>query len=91
MVKRVEVFYAGRVQGVGFRYATHQLARGFEVQGSVRNMPDGRVELVLEGEEEELRDFLEEVDESDLAGFIKERDVTWLEARGDVSGFRILT
>src|SRR5689334_21011918 len=54
MRKRVEVFYTGRVQGVGFRYTTREIAKGFEVSGSVQNLEDGRVELEAEGEETEL-------------------------------------
>jgi acylphosphatase len=57
------VFYAGRVQGVGFRYRTERLARGFLVAGYVRNLPDGRVEVVAEGEEAEVRRFLSAVAE----------------------------
>ena len=52
------VFYAGSVQGVGFRYTTQQVARGFEVDGYVRNLPDGRVELAAEGHPAELDAFL---------------------------------
>lgn len=48
-VIRRHVCFSGRVQGVGFRYTTADLARGFEVTGFVRNLPDGRVELVAEG------------------------------------------
>ena len=44
-----EVYYQGRVQGVGFRYAVRSLARRFAVDGFVRNLSDGRVELVAEG------------------------------------------
>ena len=49
MRKRAHVFYSGRVQGVGFRYSTREVACGYEVTGRVRNLPDGRVELVAEG------------------------------------------
>jgi len=54
-VKRVTVHYTGRVQGVGFRYTTVNVAKRFAVAGYVQNLPDGRVLLVAEGEAEVLR------------------------------------
>ena len=53
-----EIHYSGRVQGVGFRYTTHRVAQGFRVVGFVKNLPDGRVQLVVEGESAELDAFL---------------------------------
>ena len=44
-----EVYYAGNVQGVGFRYTARCAAAGLDVTGFVRNLPDGRVHLVVEG------------------------------------------
>jgi acylphosphatase len=58
---RKRILYAGRVQGVGFRYTTQGIARGFPVAGYVRNLPDGRVELVAEGEGSEVSAFLARV------------------------------
>ncbi|MEX2188172.1 MAG: acylphosphatase [Pirellulales bacterium] len=55
------VHYAGRVQGVGFRYCARQTADGFAVSGFVRNLPDGRVHLVVEGESAVLEAFLAEL------------------------------
>jgi acylphosphatase len=55
------VYYSGRVQGVGFRFTSLHLARGFDVAGYVRNLPDGRVELVAEGDRAEIDAFLEAV------------------------------
>jgi acylphosphatase len=52
------VTYSGRVQGVGFRYTAQHLAAGFAVAGYVRNRPDGDVELVAEGEADEVKRFL---------------------------------
>jgi acylphosphatase len=55
---RRRVHFSGRVQGVGFRFTCHSLARGYEVAGHVRNLADGQVELVAEGEPIELDRFL---------------------------------
>jgi acylphosphatase len=55
---RRRVFFSGRVQGVGFRFRCQALANGFDVSGHVRNLPDGRVEVVAEGEPGEIDDFV---------------------------------
>jgi acylphosphatase len=67
----LQVFYEGRVQGVGFRYSVKQIAKGFDVTGFVRNLPDGRVEMQLNAEPDELRAFLEAIRESELGTLIK--------------------
>ncbi len=54
---------AGKVQGVGFRYVTKDLARSFEVVGSVKNLDDGDVEIILSAEAEEIDAFLRELTE----------------------------
>jgi acylphosphatase len=56
--ERRRVLFSGRVQGVGFRYTCLSLARGYDVAGTVRNLADGRVELVAEGEPAVLDDFV---------------------------------
>ncbi|MEP6955817.1 MAG: acylphosphatase [Chthoniobacterales bacterium] len=66
-----QVFYEGNVQGVGFRYSVKQVAKGFEVIGWVRNLPDGRVELQASGEPAELAAFLEAISRSELRAHIK--------------------
>lgn len=58
---RREVFFEGRVQGVGFRFRTQEIAERFAVQGFVENLDDGRVHLVVEGESEETQRFLDAV------------------------------
>ena len=68
-----KVFFSGRVQGVGFRYGTKQVAMGFDVTGLVRNLEDGRVELCVMGEMDEVQEFLREIrEESNLAHHILE-------------------
>lgn len=66
-----QVFYEGRVQGVGFRFTVKQLARGYEVVGWVRNLSDGRVELQCSGESAEVEAFLEAIIESQLKAHIR--------------------
>lgn len=88
--QRLQLFYSGRVQGVGFRYATKRLALGFEVTGFVRNLPDGRVELVIEGEHAELEAFRTAVPDSGLGHFIKNEEAHWCAARNEFRGFEIV-
>ena len=57
-MERRQVFYSGRVQGVGFRYTARQIADRFAVTGFVENLGDGRVQLVVEGETKEIDRFL---------------------------------
>ena len=87
---RLQVFYAGTVQGVGFRYSVKSLAGGFEVTGTVRNLPDGRVELVAEGSKDELSAFQQAIRESELGHFIRKEDVAWHAPVGDLRGFEIV-
>ena len=65
-----KIFYEGRVQGVGFRASVLGLARGYDITGGVKNLPDGRVEVVARGDEAELDDFLTAIRESHLAAHI---------------------
>jgi acylphosphatase len=84
------VLYSGHVQGVGFRYTAKATARGFDVTGTVCNLPDGRVELIAEGQRDELEAFRQGVREAGLEHFIRNEDVTWGEALGGFRGFEIV-
>lgn len=86
----MQVLYSGHVQGVGFRYTAKAVARGFELTGTVRNLPDGRVELVAEGVREELTAFRRAIREAGLEHFIRDEVITWGEARGEFRGFEIV-
>ncbi len=84
------VIYEGRVQGVGFRYTVKELARGFDVCGWVKNLPDGTVELQAMGEAGELEDFLREIAvESPLARHIRHQRVEIIAPLENCRGFRI--
>ena len=87
---RIEVWYSGSVQGVGFRYTVKSLVPGFEVTGTIRNLPDGRVELVLEGSKAELKAFQQAVRDSGLGRLIQREQASWSEASGEFCGFEIV-
>jgi len=88
--RRMQIFYSGRVQGVGFRYTVKNVACGFDLTGTVRNLPDGRVELVAEGDQGELEEFRRAVQDSEIGGFIRNEDVSWGAAAGGFHGFEIV-
>jgi len=87
----MQIFYSGRVQGVGFRYTARSVASGFEVTGTVRNLADGRVELMAEGGRDELEAFRQAVRASGLEHFIRNEDVSWEEAKNEFRGFEIVS
>lgn len=88
--QRMQVYYSGHVQGVGFRYTARRLAHEFEVTGIVRNLADRRVELVAEGERAELEAFRAAVLDSELSAFIRNEAVQWTEAKNEFRGFEIV-
>jgi len=68
------VCYSGRVQGVGFRATTAAMARQYAITGWVRNLSDGRVELLAEGKAAEVERFLQHVREY-WAGYIADEQI----------------
>lgn len=85
---RKAVYYQGHVQGVGFRYTAQAIAKRYEVNGFVRNLPDGRVELVAEGEKHELVAFLDDVRER-MVRYIRDERIDTQAATGEFIGFEI--
>ena len=69
VMQRKRIYYSGRVQGVGFRYITVRVARRYKVKGFVRNLSDGRVEVVVEGEQEPIGAFLSDLTD-EMGGYI---------------------
>ena len=68
---RAVLFFSGRVQGVGFRFTTNEIAKRFDVKGTVENCNDGRVKIVAEAETTEIDRFVEAIKTS-MAGKIKQ-------------------
>jgi acylphosphatase len=89
-MKTLRVHYEGRVQGVGFRYTVKNLAREYDVSGTVENLPDGRVELITSGEPDEVDAFLEGIRTSHLAGHISLESPQTIPHPESLRGFAIL-
>jgi len=85
---RQRIVFTGHVQGVGFRFTTVRLARGFEVAGTVRNLPDGRVEVVAEGPPAQIDAFVDAVREA-MSGYIRHVERQTESATGGFSGFDV--
>jgi acylphosphatase len=82
------VHYQGMVQGVGFRYTTRRIASRFDVTGYVKNLADGRVQLVAEGTPAELDRFLGAV-RHQMGPYIEDEEQTTGPATGEFPGFDI--
>ena len=83
----LQVFYEGRVQGVGFRFTVRHIAKGFDVTGWVRNLPDGSVELIAEGDTAEVDRFIEALGRQ-MADYITSASVQHESPQG-LTDFRI--
>ncbi|MCX5686720.1 MAG: acylphosphatase [Candidatus Omnitrophica bacterium] len=88
MVRRLHAYYDGSVQGVGFRYTVQRSAEALGLAGWARNLPDGRVEVILEGTKADIKKFLQKI-ESVFSQYIRDADVEWGEATGEFNGFDI--
>tara|TARA_Y100001960_G_scaffold169059_1_gene177507 strand:- start:1125 stop:1409 length:285 start_codon:yes stop_codon:yes gene_type:complete len=87
--QRLHQHFSGHVQGVGFRYQVRQLSLEFEVTGWVKNLPDGRVEMIAEGSRDELEAFQAAIPDAGLRRFIRETQADWSEGTGEFRSFVI--
>ena len=87
-MERITVYFSGRVQGVGFRYATYHRARNFNVAGYVRNLPDGRVLLVAEGPPDHVARIVDDI-KTQMKPYITDAVVEKGGATGEFSSFDI--
>ncbi len=80
----------GIVQGVYYRYNTKRKADELGLAGTVRNRPDGSVEVVCEGDEKKIERLIEWCGHGPEGAFVKKVDVEWLEQSGGLTGFSIV-
>ena len=86
---RAHVFYSGRVQGVGFRYTAEKLAMELDLTGWVKNLPDGRVEMVCEGPREKIELLLNHIRQCQLGSHIRRTDCLWESCKNEFDDFRV--
>ncbi len=87
-VKSAHIYYAGMVQGVGFRLAAHTRATSLGLKGWVKNLDDGRVEVLCEGDEPGIKAFLENMS-SVFNGYIRDIDIDWQDRAGRYEAFDV--
>lgn len=85
----LEVRVTGRVQGVGFRYFAHEVARRLGVVGFVANVRDGSVHAYAEGPRPALEEFLREMERGPGGGYVREVHSRWAAATGQYTTFSI--
>ena len=88
MEQQIHVFYSGRIQGVGFRVTVRSIAEDLQVRGWVKNLPDGRVEVVAEAEEDAIKEFLHQISDS-LPDYILDVKIKYLKASGQCKDFDV--
>lgn len=89
MKQQIHVWYAGRVQGVGFRMTAEEAAHRTGVAGWVKNLRDGRVEVVAEGEKQQLIELVDAIRYGPMRNFIQHIHVEWNPATNAFSKFEI--
>ncbi len=89
MMRRVKVLVSGRVQGVYFRLFTQNKAKHFAVRGSVRNLPDGRVEIIAEAEHVTIEKFIKWCHKGPVTARVDHVEIIELQADEILTGFEI--
>ena len=89
MKVRAHVFISGRVQGVFFRYETRLRAIRNNVTGWIRNLPDGRVEAVFEGEKENVEAMIDFCHRGPPGAIVRKVEVIWEKPTGEFKSFQI--
>ena len=84
----MQIYFSGTVQGVGFRYVTHRIASGFDVSGYVRNLPDGRVLVDVEGDKKIIEEFINTIKEK-MCGYIRNVEINDVIPGNEFNGFDV--
>lgn len=86
---RAEVLYSGYVQGVGFRFTARNVAARHAVTGYVKNLPNGKVSVVAEGERSEIESFLAEL-AREMSDYVEDTQAMWGQESGEFRSFTVM-
>lgn len=86
---RAHLLIFGRVQGVAFRCYTQEIAQSLEIKGWVRNCWDGKVEIVMEGDEEKVEQLINWCYRGPRSAIVEKIDIEWEKYKGEFSSFSI--
>jgi len=86
---RAHIFVSGRVQGVFFRSSTKKKAQSLGVKGFVKNLSDGRVEIMAEAEKEKIEQLINWAKEGSSAAKVEDVKIEWEEYKGKFDNFKI--
>lgn len=89
IAERAHIFFEGRVQGVGFRYTTEKLALEIGLTGWVKNVPDGRVEVLCEGDRVRIEALVEGLKNSPMGVHIRKVICNWQPSTGEFEDFSV--
>ena len=87
-MQQFHILYQGRVQGVGFRYTVRRIADTFKLTGWVRNLEDGRVEILAQGDRKTIERMMQTIEEH-FQGCIHQKEVEVVESSQLLDGFEI--
>ncbi|MBI5874060.1 MAG: acylphosphatase [Candidatus Omnitrophica bacterium] len=88
MIRRLHVKFSGRVHGVGFRFTAEAVASRLNLTGWVKNLHSGEVEIVAEGQEEDLKKFVSDI-EGQFSTYISDKEISWEEPSSEFKEFGI--
>ena len=88
MRQQIHAYYSGRVHGIGFRVTARSIAEDLQVCGWAKNLPDGRVEVVAEAEEDRIKEFLGQLYAS-FPGYIQDVKIKYVNAFGQYQDFEV--
>lgn len=88
MKRQVHILFKGSVQGIGFRWTARKFAESNHLSGWVKNLPDGRVELTVQGDKDKIVNFIINLEEA-MAGYIVQKDIDWQSPKQNFHDFEI--